>query len=104
MSERERALFQGRVHDALTRLEQAVAGGRERERASLAEEIEALRLVLARLLAEEDDPARLASSIPRIVDTVVRALRTQRTLDGTLAEGLTEAMTQLLVELGLDGS
>jgi len=70
---------------------------------SLAEEISALRLVLARVLAEEDDPARLAASIPRIVDAVVRAVRTQRTLAAGTAEGLTAAMTQVLLELGLGG-
>lgn len=68
---------------------------------SLAEEIGALRLVLARVLAEEDDPARLAASIPRIVDTVVRAVRAQRALSGVQAQGLTEALTQVLIELGL---
>ena len=68
---------------------------------SLAEEIGALRLVLARVLAEEDDPARLATSIPRIVDAVVRAVRAQRALSGVTAEGLTEALTQVLIELGL---
>lgn len=75
----------------------AQAGGAQ----SLAEEIGALRLVLARVLAEEDDPARLAASIPRIVDAVVRAVRAQRALSGVQAEGLTEALTQVLIELGL---
>ena len=92
-----RALFARRVDAALSRLESTAAGPE-----SLADEIGALRLVLARLLAAEDDPARLASSIPRIVDTTVRALRAQRTLSGTLAESVTEALTQLLIELGLD--
>jgi hypothetical protein len=68
---------------------------------SLNDEIGALRLVLARVLAEEEDPVRLATSIPRIVDAVVRAVRAQRTLSGTMAEDLTEALTQMLIELGL---
>ncbi len=54
-----------------------------------------------RVLAEEDDPERLATSIPRIVDTVVRAVRAQRALSGVMAEHLTEALTQVLIELGL---
>lgn len=91
-----RALFARRVEAVLSRLQSSAV-----EPESLAEEIGALRLVLARLLAGEEDPARLASSIPRIVDTTVRAIRTQRTLSGTLAESLTEALTQLLIELGL---
>ena len=96
VSPRARALFARRVEAALERLQSSSA-----EPESLAEEIGALRLVLARLLADEEDAARLASSIPRIVDTTVRAIRTQRTLSGTLAESLTEALTQLLIELGL---
>ncbi|MDI3340850.1 MAG: hypothetical protein QJR03_09985 [Sphaerobacter sp.] len=70
---------------------------------SLTEEISALRLVLARVLAEEENPVRLAASIPRIVDAVVRAVRTQRTLAAETAAGLTEAVTQVLLELGLGG-
>lgn len=85
------------------RLEERVAAVLEQAGSAqtLAEEIGALRLVLARVLAEEDDPERLASSIPRIVDTVVRAVRAQRALSGAMAENLTEALTQVLIELGL---
>lgn len=85
------------------RVEERVAAvlGQAGGAGSLAEEIGALRLVLARVLAEEDDPARLARSIPRIVDAVVRAVRAQRALSGAQAEGLTEALTQVLLELGL---
>ena len=57
--------------------------------------------MLARVLAEEEDPARLATSIPRIVDAVVRGVRAQRTLSETMAEDLTEALTRVLIELGL---
>jgi hypothetical protein len=71
--------------------------------APLEDEIGALRLVLARLLASEDDPHKLAQSIPRVVDTLVRAIRTQRTVSGAQADGLTESLTQVLIELGLDG-
>lgn len=92
-----RHLFVRRVDAALSRLESTMAGPE-----SLADEIGALRLVLARLLVAEEDPARLASSIPRIVDATVRAMRAQRTLSGALAESVTEALTQLLIELGLD--
>ena len=48
--------------------------------------------MLARVLAEEEDPACLATSIPRIVDAVVRAVRAQRTLSGTMAEDLMQAL------------
>ncbi len=73
------------------------------ERESLGEEISALRIVLARLLAEEHSPTRLATSIPRVVDAVVRAVRAERSMSGALAEGLTDAVTQVLLELGLGG-
>jgi hypothetical protein len=68
----------------------------------LEDEISALRLVLARVLASEDDPSKLALSIPRIVDALVRAIRAQRAVSGARAEGLTESLTQVLIELGLD--
>lgn len=67
----------------------------------LDDEIGALRLVLARVLESEEDPRRLATSIPRIVDALVRATRAQRQVQGDQAEGLTEALTQVLLELGL---
>ncbi len=85
------------------RIEERIAAALEQAGSAqpLAEEISALRLVLARVLAEQDDPERLATSIPRIVDTVVRAMRAQHALSGAMAEHLTEALTQVLVELGL---
>ena len=95
---RRRPHFEQQIEEVVARF--ASEAGLERE--SLSEEIGALRIVLARLLAEEDDPSRLASSIPRIVDAVVRAVRAQRSISGVLAEGLTQAVTQVLIELGLD--
>ena len=78
------------------------AGVPEQDRAPpLDDEIGALRLVLARVLETEEDPRQLASSIPRIVDALVRATRAQRQVQGDQAEGLTEALTQVLIELGL---
>ncbi len=104
---RDRAaeLFQQRLERGSYRdlFDQRIAGviARAGSEGSLNDEIGALRLVLARVLAEEEDPARLATSIPRIVDAVVRAVRAQRTLSGSMAEDLTEALTQMLIELGL---
>jgi hypothetical protein len=95
---RRRPHFEQQIEEVVTRF--ATEAGLEHE--SLSEEISALRIVLARLLAEEDDAARLASSIPRVVDAVVRAVRAQRSISGALAEGLTQAVTQVLIELGLD--
>ncbi len=97
---RSRALFDQRIDEAVARY----ASESNLERESLSEEIGALRLVLARLLVEEEDPARLATSIPRVVDAVVRAIRTQRAISGDTAEGLTSAVTQVLIDLGLGGA
>jgi hypothetical protein len=78
------------------------AGVPDQDRAPpLDDEIGALRLVLAKVLETEEDPRRLATSIPRIVDALVRATRAQRLVQGDQAEGLTEALTQVLLELGL---
>ncbi len=99
--------FQQRLERGTYRdlFDQRIAGviARAGSEGSLNDEIGALRLVLARVLAEEEDPARLATSIPRIVDAVVRAVRAQWTLSGTMAEDLTEALTQVLIDLGLGG-
>lgn len=78
------------------------AGVPDQDRAPpLDDEIGALRLVLARVLESEEDPRRLAATIPRIVDALVRATRVQRQVQGDQAEGLTEALTQVLLDLGL---
>jgi len=95
---RLRPRFESQIDEVVSRF--VSDAGLENE--SLSEEISALRIVLARLLAEEEDAARLASSIPRVVDAVVRAVRAQRSMSGALAEGLTQAVTQVLIELGLD--
>lgn len=74
------------------------AGGDE---LTLREEIGALRLVLARELAEEPDLRHQAASVPGIINTVIRAIQAQRLLSGSKAGAITEAITQVLIELGL---
>ncbi len=63
------------------------------------DEIGALRFVMAKLLAEENDPAKLASSVTRVVTAAMQAARTGRAIGGESAEGLTSALTQILAEL-----
>lgn len=63
------------------------------------DEIGALRFVLARLLAEEHDPVKLASGVTRVASAAVQAARAQRAISGESAEGLTSALTQILAEL-----
>ncbi len=78
---------------------QIAARGREE---SLAEEIGALRAVLARLLATTgDDPAQLAQSVPRVVNAIVRAMQVQRLLAGESAGDLNEMVTRVLAEMGV---
>lgn len=66
---------------------------------SLVREIGALHFVLTRLLAEEDDSAKLAASVARVSSVLVQAARVQRAISGEVADGLTEAMTRILAEL-----
>jgi hypothetical protein len=63
------------------------------------DEIGALRFVLARLLAEEEDAVKLASGVTRVASAAVHAARAQRAISGESAEGLTSALTQILAEL-----
>lgn len=100
LSPRTRAVLDERIEEVVARF----ARDANLERESLSEEIGALRVLLARLLAEEEDPARLATSIPRVVDAVVRAVRAQRAIGGEMADSLSGAVTQVLIELGLDGA
>ena len=63
------------------------------------DEIAILRIVMARLLAEEDDPVTLAKEISRVAAVSVQAARARRAITGKMAEGLTDAMTSILTEL-----
>ena len=66
----------------------------------LSGEIGVLRVVLARLLLEEEDPARLAQGAARVAGALVQVARAQRAIGGETADGLTEAVTRILTELG----
>jgi hypothetical protein len=85
-----RRLFGDRVNEVI---QQAAA------EQGLVDEIGILRIVLARLLLEEDDPAQLAESVSRVAGVAIQAARAQRAISGEQANGITEAVTQLLIEL-----
>jgi hypothetical protein len=75
--------------------------------AGVSDELAILRLVMARLLAEEDDPVTLANTIARVASVSIRAAQVQRAITGQLADTLTEALTSVLnsvASLGLDES
>lgn len=93
-----RRLERGNYHELFDRSLSDVIAQASQER-NLATEIGALRFVLARLLAEEDDVAKLAASVARVSSVLVQATRVQRTISGEVADGLTEAMTRILAEL-----
>jgi hypothetical protein len=65
----------------------------------LADEIGVLRVVLARLMVEERDPKQLAESVSRVAAVAIQAARAQRAISGDQADGLTGALTQILMEL-----
>lgn len=66
-------------------------------------ELGALRVTLARVLADRSmDPGRQAQAVARLCAASVQAQRIQRAISGQVAESLTDAMTQILAELGGD--
>ena len=65
----------------------------------LADEIGVLRIVLARLLVEESDPKHLAASVSRVAAVAIQAARAQRAISGAQADGLTDAITRILIEM-----
>jgi hypothetical protein len=72
--------------------------------AGVGDELGALRVVMARLLTEEDDLEVLAPLVARIASVSIQAARAQRAISGQLADSLTEALTAVLTNLeGSDG-
>jgi hypothetical protein len=70
---------------------------------ALTEEIGTLRVVLKTLLNTDlkEHADELSVSIPRLVNAIVRALKAQRAISGQTAGDLTEALTRVLLEMGL---
>jgi len=74
------------------------------EDGSLQNEIGALRIVLNRVIvmdALDGDPAKTAATVARLVDSLVRAVKMQRALKGDLTDDLADALTTVLIEMGL---
>lgn len=71
---------------------------------SLAAEIGALRLMLQRVVATElldGDARETTQTITRLVDSIVRTLRMERTLAATFEDDLRAAVTRAFADLGL---
>lgn len=74
------------------------------EQADVSDELGALRIVMARLMEEEDDLVVLAGLVARVASVSIQAARIQRAITGQLAESLTDAVTTILADLdGSDG-
>jgi hypothetical protein len=65
----------------------------------LDDEVGALRVTMARVLSEESDPVRLAQAISRLSAASVAAARARRAITGELADNLTDALSQILLDL-----
>lgn len=65
----------------------------------LTEEIGALRFVLKRLLAEEQNLTRLAAGVARVVGVAIRAAQVEKAIGGEAADGLAAALSTVLAEL-----
>lgn len=71
---------------------------------TLEQEIGALRLVLQRVIAVDmldGDVRETANTVARLADSIVRAVRAQRAISGDLAGDLSDALTTVLIEMGL---
>ena len=89
-----RGLFGGRLVGLM---------GQAAAEAGVDDEIAILRIVMARLVAEEDDPVTLAKAISRVAAVSIMAAKARRAINGQLAEGLTDAITSILNELDSGG-
>lgn len=67
--------------------------------ADLAGEIGALRVAMARLLAEESDPGRLALGVARVAAATIQAVRAQRALAADPRQTVASTVVRLLSEL-----
>ena len=82
-----RALFEPALSEVMHQAAEARA---------LVDEIGAVRVALAKLLAEEEDASKLASGVARLASVAIQAAKAQRTLSGEAADGLTEALAHII--------
>lgn len=110
------AIAHGAESDAAHRFRRRVARGEYRDlfddalarilaqaaaRQDVDDEIGAVRYALARLLAEEQDPSRLALGVTRLTRAAVATSRERRESKQDQPDGLTEAMTRILADLDM---
>ena len=68
----------------------------------LLDEIGALRVALARLLAEEEDASKLATGVARLAGVAIQAAKARREVEESADDGLTALLTRILAEAGQD--
>jgi len=89
----------GRRAAALPDDRSVVPGGTAPLAGDLTGEIGALRVAMARLLADEADPVRLATGVARLADATGRALKAQRALGGDDEDEVTRTFRRVLAEM-----
>lgn len=97
------AVRAGRKEELIDRAVQQVIEQIGDER-SLGAEIGALRMILRRVIAVDaldGDPKETAATVARLVDAIVRAVKAERAISGSLANDLSDALTTVLIEMGL---
>lgn len=62
-------------------------------------EIGVLRIAMAKLLAEESDPFRLATGVARLSSVIVQAQKAAKVLSGEVADDITGAIATILEEM-----
>ena len=78
-------------------LRATITGGAREQ--GLEDEIGMLRLVMVRLLVEEDDLTRLVGGVARLATAITQATRLRRTIGSEAAGDLLETLTRVLTDL-----
>ena len=85
-----RALFEPPLGEVLT---QAAA------EQGLADEIGALRVAMARLLAEEEDASKMAVGVARLAGVAIQAVKARQAIEEGTSGELTAALSRMLDEV-----
>jgi hypothetical protein len=97
----QRALQTGRLDDlrntVVYRLIQQAASGAVAE--GIVDELGTLRVVLARLVTEQDDLKTLASEVARVAAVAIRAAQVQHAIRGSAVDEVYKALRDVLDEV-----
>lgn len=91
----DRALAAGEYDDLLgPRLAKVVA--QAAAETSVDNEVGIMRVTMAKLLAEETDPSKLAAGVARLSVAIAQMMRTRHALSGQMADSITDAVATIL--------